>query len=49
MRGGFAGESDSMGRLVTAGWKAAGLPSASAAEPGHRYEELMAKTRGGAS
>src|SRR6266545_6771732 len=30
VRGGFAGESDSMGRLVTAGWKASGLPSTSA-------------------
>jgi rhodanese-related sulfurtransferase len=47
MRGGFAGESDSMGRLVTPGWKAAGLPTASAAEPGHSYEDL--KKHGGAA
>lgn len=46
MRGGFNGEGDSMGRVVTPGWKAVGLPTATAAEPGHGYEDL--KKRGGA-
>jgi rhodanese-related sulfurtransferase len=49
VRGGFNGETDSMGRLVTPGWKAAGLPTATAPEPGHRYEDLVTKARGGAS
>lgn len=52
MRAGFAGETDSMGRLVTPGWKAAGLPTASAAEPaepGRRYEDLLKKAQGGVS
>jgi len=48
MKAGFAGETDSMGRLVTPGWKAAGLPTAAHAEPGRRYEDLLAKARGGA-
>jgi len=46
---GFGGKSDSMGRTVAPGWKGAGLPTASAAEPGHRYEDLVTKVRGGAS
>jgi rhodanese-related sulfurtransferase len=49
MPAGFGGETDSMGRLVTPGWKAAGLPTASAAEPGRRYEDLVAKAREGKS
>jgi rhodanese-related sulfurtransferase len=47
MRAGFAGETDSMGRLVAPGWKAAGLPTASAAEAGRRYEDLHRKAQGG--
>jgi rhodanese-related sulfurtransferase len=49
MRAGFSGETDSMGRLVTPGWKASGLPTASAAEPGHRYQDLHEKAHGGGS
>jgi len=49
MRGGFGEETDSMGRVVTPGWKASGLPVEDAAEPGQRYEELEKKARGGAS
>ena len=49
MRGGFGGESDSMGRVVTPGWKTAGFPTAAAAEPGHRYDEMEKKARGGGS
>jgi rhodanese-related sulfurtransferase len=46
-RGGFGGESDSMGRQVTPGWKAAGLPVANEAAPGHAYKDLVDKARGG--
>jgi rhodanese-related sulfurtransferase len=49
MRGGFGNETDSLGRVVTPGWKASGLPSDSAAEPGHGYNELVVKAGGGAS
>ncbi len=49
MGGGFAGEVDSMGRLVSPGWKACGLPCASKAEAGHSYAELAKKAAGGAS
>lgn len=47
MRGGFAGESDATGRLVTPGWKASGLPITTAPEPGRRYQDLVDKARGG--
>lgn len=49
MPAGLDGLTDSIGRSVTPGWKAEGLPTSSAAEPGHRYEDLVAKARGGAS
>ena len=49
MSAGFAGELNSMGRLLTPGWKASGLPTASTAEPGRSYAELMKKASGGAS
>jgi rhodanese-related sulfurtransferase len=48
MSAGFGGKTDSMGRTVTPGWKEAGLPTSTAAEPGHRYEDVVAKARGGA-
>jgi rhodanese-related sulfurtransferase len=48
MTAGFSGEMDSMGRLVTPGWKGCGFSTASGAEPGHGYEDLVKKARGGA-
>jgi rhodanese-related sulfurtransferase len=48
-RGGFGGETDSMGRLVTPGWKASGLPITAATEPGRGYQDLADKARGGKS
>ena len=49
MRAGFGGETDSMGRVIQPGWKAAGLPTESTSEAGHRYEDLVNKARGGES
>jgi len=49
MSAGLGGQTDSMGRTITPGWKGEGLPTSTAAEPGHRYEDLVAKARGGAS
>mgnify|MGYP001603228216 CR=1 FL=1 len=44
--GGFAGETDMFGRVVEAGWTAAGLPTSQSAGPGRSYQELLAsKTR----
>lgn len=47
VRGGFAGETDSMGRVVTPGWKPSGLPTATGGEPGRSYEDVMNRARGG--
>ncbi len=45
---GFSGgEKDATGRIVTPGWKGAGLPIDEKAEPGHRYDDLAAKVREG--
>jgi rhodanese-related sulfurtransferase len=45
---GFSGgEKDATGRIVTPGWKGAGLPIDLQAEPGHRYDDLAAKVREG--
>lgn len=46
VRGGFAGERDAFGRVVVAGWQAAGLPVASTPAPGCSYPELCRKRSG---
>jgi len=45
MRGGFGGERDGLGRVSVAGWAEAGLPVATAAEPGKSYADLSAKAK----
>ncbi len=40
MRGGFAGEFDSAGRVTCEGWQVLCYPIATAAEHGRRYQEL---------
>lgn len=47
VQGGYGGDSDSMGRVVVPGWSASGLPVATAAEPGRRYEDLKEKAARG--
>jgi rhodanese-related sulfurtransferase len=43
LRGGFGGERDGLGRVSSPGWAEAGLPVATAADPGKTYAELAAK------
>ncbi len=43
VRGGFSGERDMFGRVITPGWSDAGLPVATKAEAGKSYAELEAK------
>lgn len=43
MKGGFSGESDSMGRVVDKGWAASGLPVSTTPEAGATWDELKAK------
>ncbi len=43
MRGGFGGETDSMGRLTFPGWAPRGLPVAGDSPPEDRYENLAKK------
>lgn len=40
MRGGYLGETGPGGATACEGWKALGLPSATAAEPGHAYHDM---------
>lgn len=42
MRGGWAGEADTMGRLTEKGWSTLGLPSSTAPTPGGTWDELKA-------
>ncbi len=42
-RAGWGGVTDAFGRVTEAGWKAEGLPSATAAEPGRAWRDLEAK------
>ena len=43
VRGGFGGERDRMGRVVTPGWPESGLPVAKGAEASQPYAELSKK------
>ena len=43
MRGGWAGESDGLGRIVEPGWMAIGLPTSTAAAAGSSWDDLKAK------
>lgn len=43
VRGGFSGERDPYGRVVTPGWQDAGLPVATQAQPGRAYGDLEKK------
>jgi rhodanese-related sulfurtransferase len=43
MRGGFHGEGDGLGRVVVAGWAAAGLPVEKTPAPDKTYAALAAK------
>lgn len=42
-RAGFDGARDAFGSLTEKGWAAAGLPTATAAQPGRSYAELKAR------
>ena len=42
-KAGFAGAADQFGRMTDPGWQPKGLPVATAAKPGHSYQELAQK------
>lgn len=44
---GWGGATDAFGRVTTPGWKAAGLPIATAAEPGRSWAEILAELGAG--
>jgi rhodanese-related sulfurtransferase len=44
VRGGFSGETDSMGRSTAPGWTETGLPVATKPEPGRSYADLEKKS-----